>query len=215
MSKMHFAPGALVNPVPVVMVSCGGSADRDEKPNIITIAWTGTINSNPPMTYISVRKERYSHHILEETGEFVINLVSEDLAFAADWCGVKSGRDFDKFEEQKLTPLPAKEVSCPIIGESPMNIECKVKEIKELGSHDMFIAEIVSVSADEHIVDEKGAIRLDKAGLVAYNHGHYYGLKREELGRFGYSVMKPKTRKRYEKAKRAARRNRTRNKRTK
>ncbi|MDO4869458.1 MAG: flavin reductase family protein [Bacillota bacterium] len=204
MTKRAFNPGSMVNPVPVVMVSCGSM----QKPNIITIAWTGTINSDPPMTYVSVRKERYSHDMIADTGEFVINLVNEKLTFAADWCGVKSGRDFDKFTEQKLTPAPANVVRCPIIEESPVNIECQVKEIKELGSHDMFIAEIVSVSADEGIIDEKGAIRLDRAGLVAYNHGHYYGLRKEEIGRFGYSVMKPKTRKRYEAQKRARRRKR-------
>lgn len=204
MGRKTFDPGAMVNPVPAVMVSCGTM----EKPNIITIAWTGTINSDPPMTYISVRKERYSHDIISESGEFVINLVSEDLTYAADWCGVKSGRDVDKFRERGLTPAPADSVSCPIIAEAPVSIECKVREIKELGSHDMFIAEIISVSADEKIVDDKNAIRLDKARLVAYNHGHYYGLKREEIGRFGYSVMKPKTRKRYEAAKRARRRRR-------
>ncbi len=213
MAKKQFAPGAMVNPVPVVMVSCGGNGipgDPGERPNIITIAWTGIINSNPPMTYVSVRKERFSHEIISNAGEFVINLVNEPLTFAADWCGVKSGRDFDKFAEQKLTPVPAQIVSCPVIEESPVNIECKVKEVKELGSHDMFIAEIVNVLADESIVDEKGAIRLDRAGLVAYNHGHYFPLKKAELGRFGYSVMKPKTKKRYEAAKRAENRNRAR-----
>ena len=209
MAKRQFSPGAMINPVPVVMVSCGDM----QKPNIITIAWTGIINSDPPMTYVSIRKERYSHHIIEESGEFVINLVSEDLAFAADWCGVKSGRDFDKFKEQKLTPQASSVVSCPSIAESAVNIECKVKEIKELGSHDMFIAEIVNVSADEKIIDEKGAIRLDRAKLVAYNHGHYYPLKRDEIGRFGYSVMKPKTRRKYEAEKRARSRNRYRKRR--
>lgn len=198
--KRRLNPGTMLSPVPAVMVSCGRPG---EKPNIITIAWTGIINSNPPMTYISVRKERYSHAIISETREFVINLTTEQLAFATDWCGVKSGRDVDKFEAQKLTATPSETVDCPSIGESPVNLECRVRDIIELGSHDMFIAEIVSVSADEKLIDEKGAIHLERAGLIAYSHGHYFPLKKEETGRFGYSVMKPKTRKRYEAAKRA------------
>ena len=198
--KKILKPGTMLAPVPAVMVSCGLP---DAKPNIITIAWTGIINSEPPMTYISVRKERYSHEIICKTREFIINLTTEELAFATDWCGVKSGRDFDKFAEQKLTAVPGEKVACPSIKESPINIECRVKDIIELGSHDMFIAEIVSVSADEKIIDEKGAVRLDRAGLIAYNHGHYFPLKKEEAGRFGFSVMKPKTRKRYDAQKRA------------
>lgn len=200
MSKIKLNPGAVLAPVPAVMVSCGRPG---EKPNIITIAWTGIINSDPPMTYISVRKERYSHEIISETGEFVINLTTEELAFATDWCGVKSGRDFDKFSERKLTAVDSQVVACPSIGESPVNIECRVSEVKELGSHDMFIAEIVSISADESIMDEAGALHFEKAGLLAYCHGHYYPLKKQETGRFGYSVMKPKTRKRYDARKRA------------
>ncbi|MDO4746362.1 MAG: flavin reductase family protein [Bacillota bacterium] len=192
MSKITFKPGTMLNPVPAVMVSCG---DGDIK-NIITIAWTGIINTDPPMTYVSVRKERYSHDIIKRTGEFVINLTTEDLAFATDYCGVRSGRDVDKFKEQKLTPQESKVVKCPSIAESPVNIECKVVEVKELGSHDMFMAEIVNVSVDEKLMDENGRLCLDEAGLIAYNHGHYFALKRNEIGRFGYSVMKPKTRKR-------------------
>ncbi|MCF0143903.1 MAG: flavin reductase family protein [Firmicutes bacterium] len=198
--KKTLNPGTMLAPVPAVMVSCGRPG---EKPNIITIAWTGVINSDPPMTYVSVRKERYSHSIISETKEFVINLTTEELAFATDWCGVKSGRDFDKFKEQNLTPAQSEQVACPAIAESPVNIECKVKDVIELGSHDMFIAEIVSISVDEEMIDEKGAVRMDKAGLIAYNHGHYFPLKKQETGRFGYSVMKPKTRKRYEAEKRA------------
>ena len=198
--KKTLNPGTMLAPVPAVMVSCGRPG---EKPNIITIAWTGVINSDPPMTYVSVRKERYSHSIISETKEFVINLTTEELAFATDWCGVKSGRDFDKFKEQNLTPDQSEQVACPAIAESPVNIECKVKDVIELGSHDMFIAEIVSISVDEEMIDEKGAVRMDKAGLIAYNHGHYFPLKKQETGRFGYSVMKPKTRKRYEAEKRA------------
>ncbi len=191
MSKRSFKGGAMLNPVPAVMVSCGS-----RKPNIITIAWTGIVNSNPPMTYISVRKERYSHNIIENTGEFVINLCSEELAFATDFCGVRSGRDTDKFKEMKLTPERAEIVRCPMIKESPVNIECRVREIIELGSHDMFIADILKVHVDEQYIDRSGRIRLDQASLVAYNHGEYFGLKRQPIGKFGFSVMKPKTRKR-------------------
>ncbi len=191
MGKKTFKGGAMLNPVPVVMVSCGS-----EKPNIITIAWTGIVNSDPPMTYISVRKERYSHDIIRDTGEFVINLCSEELAFATDYCGVKSGRDRDKFKEMHLTPEKAEIVSCPMIKESPVNIECHVREVIELGSHDMFIADILKVHVDERYIDSDGRIRLDKAALVAYNHGEYFGLKRQPIGKFGFSVMKPKTRRR-------------------
>ena len=198
MGKIQFKPGTMLNPVPAVMVSCG---DGDLK-NIITIAWTGIVNTDPPMTYISVRKERYSHDIIARSGEFVINLTTEKLAFATDYCGVRSGRNVDKFKEQALTPAASQVVSCPSIAESPVNIECRVTEIKELGSHDMFLAEIVSVSVDEDLMDEKGRLCLEEAGLIAYNHGHYFGLKRNEIGRFGYSVMKPKTRKRYNAEKR-------------
>lgn len=191
MGKRSFKGGAMLNPVPAVMVSCGS-----RKPNIITIAWTGIVNSNPPMTYISVRKERYSHNTIENTGEFVINLCSEELAFATDFCGVRSGRDTDKFKEMKLTPERAEIVRCPMIKESPVNIECRVREIIELGSHDMFIADILKVHVDEQYIDRSGRIRLDQASLVAYNHGEYFGLKRQPIGKFGFSVMKPKTRKR-------------------
>lgn len=191
MGKRLFKGGAMLNPVPAVMVSCGS-----RKPNIITIAWTGIVNSNPPMTYISVRKERYSHNIIENTGEFVINLCSEELTFATDFCGVRSGRDTDKFKEMKLTPERAEIVRCPMIKESPVNIECRVREIIELGSHDMFIADILKVHVDEQYIDRSGRIRLDQASLVAYNHGEYFGLKRQPIGKFGFSVMKPKTRKR-------------------
>ena len=182
----------MLNPVPVVMVSCGDVNHG----NIITVAWTGIVNSDPPMTYVSIRKERYSHEIIKNAGDFVINLTTEELTFATDYCGVKSGRDTDKFKEQKLTPLPAEKVKAPLIAQSPVNLECKVKEIHEYGSHDMFIAEIVNVQAAEEWIDETGRIRLDKAGLICYNHGEYFGLRRQPLGRFGFSVMKPKTKKR-------------------
>ncbi|MCI7393174.1 MAG: flavin reductase family protein [Clostridiales bacterium] len=203
MKRRVLSPGAVMAPVPAVMVSCGREG---ETPNIITIAWTGIVNSNPPMTYISVRKERFSHDIIADTKEFVINLTTEELAFATDWCGVKSGRDFDKFREQKLTPVTSEKVSCPSIDESPLSIECRVTEVKELGSHDMFLAEIVSMTAQEELMDENGELHLEKAGLMAYSHGHYFPVSSREIGRFGYSVMKPKTRKKYEAAKRARRR---------
>lgn len=192
MKKRSFKPGTMLNPVPVVMVSCG----NEKNANIITAAWTGIVNSDPPMTYVSIRKERYSHAMIKESGEFVINLTTEELAFATDFCGVKSGRDVDKFKEQNLTPLPCQKVAAPLIGESSVSLECQVKEIHEYGSHDMFVAEIVNVQAAESLIDPSGRLRLDQAGLLCYNHGEYFGLKKQPLGRFGYSVMKPATKKR-------------------
>lgn len=208
-NKKTFKPGAVLSPVPAVMVSCG---DEKEK-NIITIAWTGIINSEPPMTYISVRKSRHSHDIISKSGEFVINLVSEELTFAADYCGVKSGRNTDKFKEMKLTAIPGERVDCPMIAEAPVNLECKVKEVHEYPSHDMFVAEIVSMHVNEDLVDEKGKIDFAAAGLVAYVHGEYYGMKKAPIGRFGYSVMKPKTKKRINKQKHMERVNKNRDKR--
>lgn len=208
-NKKTFKPGAVLSPVPAVMVSCG---DQKEK-NIITIAWTGIINSEPPMTYISVRKSRHSHDIISKSGEFVINLVSEELNFAADYCGVKSGRDTDKFKEMKLTAIPGEMVDCPMIAEAPVNLECKVKEVHEYPSHDMFVAEIVNMHVNGDLVDEKGKIDFAAAGLVAYVHGEYYGMKKAPIGRFGYSVMKPKTKKRINKQKHMERVNKNRNKR--
>ena len=190
--KQEFKGSEMLSPVPAVMVSLG----EGEEANIITCAWTGIINSRPPMTYVSIRKSRHSHDILMKTGEFVINLTTEDLLKATDWCGVKSGRDFDKGKEMKLTKEPATEVGCPMIGESPVNLECRVTEVKELGSHDMFMAEIVKVHVDEKIIDAEGRFDVVSAGLIAYIHGHYYGIRRKPLGRFGFSVMKAKTRKR-------------------
>jgi flavin reductase (DIM6/NTAB) family NADH-FMN oxidoreductase RutF len=200
MAKKHFKAGDILAPLPAVMVSCG---DKKVK-NIITIAWTGIINSDPPMTYISVRKSRYSHDIIEKTGEFVINLTTEALAKKTDWAGVKSGRDVDKFKELELTPVKAKNLSCPMIKECPVNIECRVTEIRELGSHDMFMAEIVGLNIDEELIDEKGRFMFENAHLISYVHGEYYGLKSKPLGRFGYSVMKPKTKKRIAREKRDA-----------
>lgn len=207
--KKSFKPGTLLSPVPAVMVSCG---DGEEK-NIITIGWTGIINSDPPITYISVRKSRHSHHIIEKTGEFVINLTTEKLAFAADYCGVKSGRDVDKFKEMRLTPESADIVKCPMIAQSPINLECRVIEVKSYPTHDMFIAEIVAMHADDGIVNEKGKIDMSAAGLIAYVHGEYFGLKKAPLGRFGYSVMKPKTKKRLNRQKHEERISRNREKR--
>ncbi len=190
--KINSKPGPLLAPLPTVMVSCGSM----EESNIITIAWTGIINSNPPMTYVSVQRSRYSHDIIERSGEFVINLVPRSLVKAMDFCGVRSGRDVDKFESQKLTREEADTVSAPLIAESPVNIECKVKDIVRMPSHDMFVAEITAVHIDEKYVDENGAYDFGAMDLVAFNHGKYYRLVPEEVGSFGYSIMKPKTAKR-------------------
>ncbi len=186
MAKQLWKPGNMLYPLPVVMVSV---ADKEGRNNIITIAWAGTICSNPPMVSISVRPERYSYDILKETGEFVINLTTKDLTYATDYCGVKSGRDVDKFKEMGLTALPGKEVKAPLIAESPVNMECKVTQVIPLGSHDMFLAEVVAVHVDEKYMDEKGKFHLDKAEPIAYSHGDYLATG-ELLGTFGYSVKK-------------------------
>ena len=199
-------PGTMLNPVPAVMVTCADG----ESSNIITIAWTGIINSDPPMTYVSVRKERYSHRLIKESGEFVINLTTEELAKATDFCGVRSGRNIDKAAETGLSFVPAEIVGCPMISESPVNIECRVTEIKELGSHDMFMAEIVKVHADEKLFDENGRLCLEKAGLIGYSHGEYFGLKKNPIGKFCFSVMKAKTRKRINREKAAKQKSRRR-----
>ena len=192
MTKIAMKPGTMLNPVPVVMVSCSSEG----KDNIITVAWTGIVNSEPPMLYVSVRKSRFSHQLITESKEFVVNLTTENLAKVTDLCGVKSGRDMDKFKETGLTREKAELVSCPMIKESPVNLECKVKDVIEYPSHDMFIAEIVKVHADEKLFDEKGRICLDEGKMLCYNHGEYFGIKRNPLGKFGYSIMKPKTKKR-------------------
>ncbi len=184
--KQVWKPGNMLYPVPAVMVSC---AKPGQKPNIITVAWAGTICSDPVMLSISVRKERFSHEIISETGEFVVNLTTKDLCRAADFCGVRSGRDVDKFKEMKLTPLKSSRISAPGIAESPVNIECRVVEVKELGSHDMFIARVEAVAADERFMDESGRFKLDDARLVAYSHGEYFELG-EKIGKFGFSVAK-------------------------
>ena len=185
MSKVQWKGGTFIYPIPAVMVSCGTM----EESNIITVAWTGILNTNPAMCYISVRPERYSHNIIKENGEFAINLTTRQLAYATDWCGVKSGRDVDKFKEMKLTKEKANIISVPLIKESPVSVECKVKEIVPLGSHDMFVAEIVAIDADEKYIDEKGAFDIGKCDLIAYVNGGYYPLEKK-IGKFGYSVQK-------------------------
>lgn len=180
----------MLYPLPVVLVSM---ADQSGKYNIITIAWAGTVCTNPPMVSISVRPERYSYPILRESGEFVINLTTKELAFATDYCGVKSGRDVDKFKELGLTALPACEVGAPLIGESPVNIECRVRQVMPLGSHHMFLAEVAAVHADEKYMDEKRKFHLEKAEPIVYSHGAYL-VCGEQLGTFGYSVQKQRRR---------------------
>lgn len=186
MGKQIWKPGNMLYPVPSVLVS---TADGEGKDNLITIAWTGTVCSDPPMTYISVRKERFSHHMLQQSKEFVINLVTEKLSRAADFCGVRSGRDMDKFQKTGLTRGEAASVKVPVIKESPVNIECRVTQVLELGSHDMFLARVTAVQVDEALLDAKGRLDLNRAGLVAYSHGEYLAFTRK-LGRFGFSVKK-------------------------
>lgn len=188
MAKQEWKPGNMLYPLPVVMVSC---ADREGNSNIITVAWTGTICTNPPMVYISVRPERHSYSMIKESKEFVINLTTEKLTKAVDFCGVRSGREVDKFKTMKLTKEKASKVNAPMIQECPINIECEVTEIKELGSHHMFLAKVVAVHADELYLDEKQRFDLSKAQPIVYSHGTYYGL-RQALGTFGYSVKKKK-----------------------
>ena len=178
----------MLYPLPVVLATV---ADSKGNKNVLTVAWTGTVCSDPAMAYISVRPTRYSYHMLEETGEFVINLTNEELAFAADYCGVCSGREVDKFEKMKLTPGKASRVCAPVIAESPVNIECRVTETRPLGVHTMFLAEVLAVHADEKYMDEKGRLDLSKAAPIVYSHGEYYGLGKR-IGRFGYSVRKRK-----------------------
>ena len=185
--REDFKPGTLVYPLPAVLVSCGATP---EEYNLLTVAWTGTICSDPAMCYISVRKERHSHAIISRTGAFVINLTTRALARATDWCGVRSGRDYDKFKEMGLTATEAKHVEAPLIEESPVNIECRVKQVLELGSHDMFIAEVVGIEVDPQYIDpQTGRFALERADLLAYSHGEYYTLG-ERLGTFGWSVRK-------------------------
>jgi len=186
MGKEIWKPGTVLYPVPAVMVSCGNT---DGEKNIITIAWAGTINSDPAMTYISVRPERYSYDIIKETKEFVINLTTEDLAFACDYCGVKSGRNEDKFKTLNLTAKKGNKVNAPIIYESPVNIECRVKEIIPLGTHHMFIGEVLCVNVSDELMDESGKFHFAQSKPICYSHGEYFGLG-ESLGKFGFSVKK-------------------------
>ncbi len=186
MKKQVWKSGNMLYPLPAVMISC---AREGERPNIITVAWAGTVCSDPVMVSISVRKERYSYDIIKETGEFAINLTTKDLTYATDYCGVKSGRDIDKFKEMHLTPMSASKIKCPIIGESPLSLECQVKEVIELGSHDMFIAQVVAVDVSEEYLDENGKFNLNDSGLMVYSHGEYFELG-EKIGKFGYSVKK-------------------------
>lgn len=188
MSKQSWKPGNMLYPLPVVMVS---AEDKEGRDDIITVAWAGTVCTNPPMVSISIRPERYSYHMIRETGEFVINLTTEELAFATDYCGVKSGRDVDKFKETGLTREKAEKVKAPMIAEAPVSIECKVKEIRELGSHHMFIAQVAAVHADEKYMDEKNRFDLNRARPIVYSHGEYLGTGKK-LGTFGYSVKKAK-----------------------
>ena len=187
MSKTTWKPGTFIYPIPAVMVSCGTM----EKANIITVAWTGIINTNPAMVYISVRPERYSYNIIKEPGEFVINLTNKDLAKKTDWCGCRSGRKYDKFKEMNLHKEKANFVNAPMIEESPVSIECKVREIKELGSHSMFIADVLAINADDKYIDEKGAFDISKCNLISYANGGYY-TQGKKIGKFGYSVQKKK-----------------------
>lgn len=188
-SHVSWKPGTMIYPLPAALISCGNTPDNY---NLFTVSWLGTICSNPPMCYISVRPERHSYQLIKESGEFVINLTNEAMAFATDWCGVRSGRDYDKFSKMKLTPVKAEILDAPIIKEAPLCIECKVKEIIPLGSHDMFIADVVNIQADKQYIDpETDTFDLAKAKLIAYSHGHYYKLG-EEIGKFGWTVKKKK-----------------------
>ncbi len=197
MAKQKWKPGNMVYPLPAVLVSCG---DKAGNYNLMTAAWTGTICSDPPMVYVSVRKERYSHHMIQETGEYVINLTTEKLARATDFCGVRSGRDMDKFKEMHLTPVREGLEYAPMVAESPVSIECRVTQVLELGSHDMFMAEVTAVYVDEAYMDEKGTFHLEKAEPLVYSHGQYYGIG-QHMGSFGYAVRKKAVKKQQRKKK--------------
>ncbi|MFA4944256.1 MAG: flavin reductase family protein [Lentisphaeria bacterium] len=196
LEKQAWKPGTLLAPVPVVLVSCGGGPAAGGRANILTVAWAGTVCSEPPMLSISVRPERHSYGLIKAGGEFAVNLPTVRQAKAVDWCGVKSGREFDKFAETGLTPAPARKLKgTPVIAECPVNLECRVRRALELGSHVLFVAEIVAVQVAAELVDAKGRLRLDKAELLAYSHGDYFTLGRR-LGHFGFSVRKPGCRRR-------------------
>lgn len=186
-THVSWKPGTLIYPLPAALVSCGKTP---EEFNVLTISWLGTLCSSPPMCYVSVRRERKSYEVIKANGEFVINLTNEALAFAADWCGVRSGRDYNKFKEMNLTPVMAEKVNAPIIKEAPLCIECRVKEIVTLGTHDMFISEVINIQADKQYIDpETDSFDMAKAKLIAYSHGNYYKLG-EEIGKFGWTVKK-------------------------
>ncbi len=187
MSKVIWKAGTFIYPLPAVLITSGTM----EKSNIMTVAWTGILNTNPAIVYISVRPERYSYNLIKENMEFAINLTNEKLVYATDWCGVRSGAKFDKFKEMHLTKEKAKFVKCPLIKESPVSVECKVIDIKELGSHHMFMAEVLSIDADEQYIDEKGAFDISKCNLISYANGGYY-TQGKKIGTFGYSVRKKK-----------------------
>lgn len=189
MARQVWPGSTLLNPEPPVLVSCGPV----ERPNLITVGWCGTICTKPSMVSISIRPERYSHSLIQGSGEFVINLPTEPLVRAVDWCGVKSGRDHDKFAELKLTPAPAAKVGAVLLEESPVNLECQVRQVIPLGTHDLFLAEVVAVDVDEHLLDENGKLCLNRAKLIVYSHGDYLALGRR-LGTFGYSVRKKRPR---------------------
>lgn len=190
MAKVTWKSGTFIYPLPAVMVSCGTM----DKSNIITVAWTGILNTNPATVYISVRPTRYSYKLIKEQGEFVINLTTKNLVRQTDWCGVKTGAKVDKFKELNLHKEKAKFVNCPMIKESPVSVECKVREIQELGSHHVFVADVLAINADNKFIDEKGAFDISKCDLIAYSNGHYYSLGKK-LGRFGFSVEKKKGKK--------------------
>lgn len=191
MGKTNFKPGNMLYPLPAVLVSCG---DINGTSNLFTVAWTGTICTNPPMLSISVRPERFSYSLIKSQGEFVVNLTTKSLCHATDFCGVRSGRDVDKWEHCRLTKIPADTVSCPMVAQSPVNIECQVTEVKELGSHHLFLAKVTAVHADDAYIDEKNTFHLNESDLITYSHGKYFSLGKE-LGSFGYSVQKRKTQK--------------------
>ena len=189
MSKVIWKPGTFLYPIPAVMVSCGDM----EKSNIITVAWTGIINTNPPIVYISVRPERFSYDIIRKNKEFVINLTTEKLAYVTDWCGVRSGAKFDKFKEMHLNKEKADFVKCPMIKESPVSVECKVIEEKNYGSHTQFVAEVLAIHADDQYIDKNGAFDISKCNLISYSNGGYYA-QGKKVGKFGFSVQKKKKR---------------------
>ena len=188
MGKQKWKPGNMLYPLPAALVTVAG---KQGKANIFTVAWTGTVCSDPPMVSISVRPERYSHQMIEETGEFVLNLTTRKLAYATDYCGVKSGRNTDKIKDMGLTLIPGDKVGAPLLGESPVNIECRVKQTLRLGTHDMYLADVVAVHAEEAYMDANGRFRLDDTDLIAYSHGYYFTLG-EKIGTFGYSVKSVK-----------------------